>query len=53
MSLPLPRVDWFAVNEWAQEEEREGIVGHASLDGGGSFKAPVEQKKERGDRKQA
>lgn len=52
-SLPLPRVDWFAVNEWDQEGEREGIVDHASLDGGGSFKAPVEQKKERGDRKGA
>lgn len=51
MSLPLPWVDWFAVNEWAHE--REGIVGHASLDGGGSFKAPVEQKKERGDPERA
>lgn len=51
MSLPLPWVDWFAVNEWAHE--REGIVGHASLDGGGSFKAPVEQKEERGDPERA
>lgn len=28
-------------------------MDHASLDGGGSFKAPVEQKKERGDKKEA
>ena len=48
-SLPLLRVDWFAVNEWDQEGEREEIVDRASLDGWGSFKAPVEQKK-RGDR---